>query len=160
MTELSMNEINEIKGAAENFGLSPEFIAECLNKYGPEVLAVCIEGLKNGFSVGFVIELVRLFGPVVLDFVLSLFRNSNKSMHLSAAQGLAPSDQTLADFLNDKNAANFGPILMQLLVEKIIPYIIKNYGEQITKALIESLQKAFDDKESARFLNLIKNVKA
>ena len=81
-------------------------------------------------------------------------------MHLSAAQGLAPSDQTLADFLNDKNAANFGPILMQLLVEKIIPYIIKNYGEQITKALIESLQKAFDDKESARFLNLIKNVKA
>ncbi len=155
-----MNQVNELKGAAENFGLSPEFIAECLNKYGPEVLSVCIEGLKNGFSVGFVIELVRLFGPVVLDFILSLFRTSNKSMNLAAARGMAPSDQTLADFLNDKNAANFGPILMQLLVEKIIPYIIKNYGEQITKALVEALQKAFDDKESARFLSLIQNVKA
>lgn len=160
MAELNATEVKELSSVAENFGLSPEFIAECLNKYGPEVLSVCIEGLKNGFSVGFVIELVRLFGPVVLDFVLSLFKTSNKSMQLASAQGVAPTSESLADFLNEKDAANFGPILMKLMVEKIIPYVIKNYGDQIVKALVDALQNAFEEKESARFLNLVQNVKA
>jgi hypothetical protein len=157
MAELNAAELNDLKTTAENFGLSADFIAECLNKYGPEVLSVAIEGLKNGFSVGFVIELVRLFGPVVLDFVLSLFKTSNKSFSMAEQKGLAPSDQTLADFLNDKDAQNFAPILLKLLVEKLIPYVIKNYGDQIVKALVDSLQDAFAEKETARFLSLIQS---
>lgn len=155
-----MSDVKELTNVAENFGLSQEFIAEVLSKYGPEVLSVCIEGLKNGFSVGFVIELVRLFGPVVLDFILSLFKKSNKTMQMAEAHGMGASDQSLADFLNDKNAENFAPILMKLLVEKLIPYVIKNYGDQIVHALLEAMQKAFNDKESARFLTVPNNVKA
>jgi hypothetical protein len=160
MNVLNAEEVKELTSAAENFGLSADFIAECLNKYGPEVLSVAIEGIKNGFSVGFVIELVRLFGPVVLDFILSLFKTSNKSFSMAEQKGMAPSDATLADFLNDKDAQNFAPILMKLMVEKIIPYVIKNYGDQIVKALLDALQNAFNEKESARFANLIQNVKA
>ena len=160
MTHYSAAEAKQLEETAYNFGFSTDFIAECLSRYGPEVLAVAIEGLKNGFSMGFVIEMVRLFGPVVLDFVLSIFKSGNKSMNLSMAQGVAPSDKNLAEFLNEKDAANFGPILMKLMVEKIIPYVIKNYGDQIVKALIEAMQNAFDEKETARFLSLVQNVKA
>lgn len=156
----SAAQTEELKNSAENFGFSADFIAECLSKYGPEVLAVAIEGLKNGFSMGFVIEMVRLFGPVVLDFVLSIFKMGNKSFHASLTDGVNPDGKTLAEFLNEKDAAAFGPILMKLLVEKIIPYVIKNYGDQIVKALVDALQNAFEEKESARFLNLIQNVKA
>ena len=143
----------ELMNAAENSGLSPDFVAEVLSRYGPEVLSVCIEALKNGFSVGFVIELVRLFGPVVLDFVLSLFKRSNTSLNMAVHQGMAPSDASVSDFLNDKNTENFAPILMKLLVEKLIPYVIKNYGDQIVSALLEALKKSFDEKkeESAKF---------
>ena len=79
---------------------------------------------------------------------------------MAEQKGMAPSDATLADFLNDKDAQNFAPILMKLMVEKIIPYVIKNYGDQIVKALLDALQNAFNEKESARFANLIQNVKA
>lgn len=157
MTETySAEQVSELEGVALNYGLAPETVADTLQKYGPGVLTLVIQALRSGFSVAFVLELLRQFGPVVLDFFIGLFKNSKQSMQAQAPNAsLAANNESLADFLNDKNAENFAPVLMKLLIEKIIPYIIKNYGEQILQGLLDALNKAFQEKDSARFLSLI-----
>lgn len=54
-TRYSLTDIEVMKEDALNMGASTEFIADCLNKYGPEVLSTVTEGLRNGFSFAFII---------------------------------------------------------------------------------------------------------
>jgi hypothetical protein len=63
---------------AQSLGMSPTEVAEIAAKYGPQVLSVVNSALKNGFSFTFVIECLKLFGPVVLDFVVSLFKEKQE----------------------------------------------------------------------------------
>ena len=155
MSNLSMAEVNELKLTADNYGVTPEFTAEVLTKYGPDVLAVVIKALQSGFSFSFVLEVFKRFGPVVLEFFLSLFTTSTKEMESKAQKGLVASDITLADFLNDKNTAAFAPIITKVLLDKIIPYIIENYGQQILQGILNAVKSSMDTKETARFLSLI-----
>jgi hypothetical protein len=154
-SDLTAAQIADMESTAKNFGLDPEFIAECLNKYGPDVLSLCVEAIKGGFSVGFVMELFRLFGPIVLDFVISLFTKSKSAMLSEQKLGVAASDIDLSDFLNEKNAEKFAPIIINLLLEKIVPYIIEKYGQQILQGLLDAVLSALKEKESARFLALL-----
>lgn len=155
MSNLSMAEVNELKLTADNYGVTPEFTAEVLTKYGPDVLAVVIKALQSGFSFSFVLEIFKRFGPVVLEFFLSLFTTSTKEMESKAQKGLVASDITLADFLNDKNTAAFAPIITKVLLDKIIPYIIENYGQQILQGILNAVKSSMDTKETARFLSLL-----
>ena len=61
-------DIDVMQEEALKMGASPEFLAECLQKYGPDVLSTVTEGLRNGFSISFIFESFRLFGPFVMDF--------------------------------------------------------------------------------------------
>jgi hypothetical protein len=149
----STEQVDDLKSVAGNFGIDPIHVAEILQKYGPSVLQMVISALKSGFSLSFCLELLKTFGPVVLDFVMSLFDNTKKAMDVSVSKGLVP--ESMDNFLNEKDAENFAPILVKIIVEKVIPYVIKNYGQQILQALLESLNKAFEDKESAQFLKVL-----
>lgn len=150
-----MAQVEELKLTAENYGVSPEFSAEILTKYGPDVLAVTIKALQSGFSWSFILEIFKRFGPVVLEFFLNLFTTSTKAMQEQEQKGLVASDITLADFLNDKNAAQFAPIITKVLLDKIIPYIIENYGTQILQGILTAVKSSLDSKETARFMSLI-----
>lgn len=150
-----MAQVEELKATAENYGVTPEFTAEVLTKYGPDVLAITIKALQSGFSWSFVLEVFKRFGPVVLEFFLNLFTTSTKAMQDQEQKGLVASDITLADFLNDKNAAQFAPIITKVLLDKIIPYIIQNYGTQILQGILDAVKSSMDTKETARFLELV-----
>jgi len=149
----STEQVDDLKSVAGNFGIAPAEIAEILQNYGPSVLQMIIAALKSGFSLSFCLELIKTFGPVVLDFVMSLFDNTKKAMDVNSQKGMVP--ESMEQFLNDKDAENFAPILVKVLVEKVIPYVIKNYGQQILQSLLDALNKAFEDKESAKFLQLL-----
>jgi len=149
----SREQVDDLKSVASNFGIAPAEVADILQRYGPSVLQMVISALKSGFSLSFCLELIKTFGPVVLDFVMSLFDNTKKAMDVSSQKGLTP--ESMEQFLNEKDAENFAPILVKVLVEKVIPYIIKNYGQQILQALLDALNKAFEDKESAKFLQFL-----
>ena len=149
----STEQVDDLKSVAGNFGIAPAEVADILQNYGPSVLQMVISALKSGFSLSFCMELVKTFGPVVLDFVMSLFNNTKKAMDVSSQKGIVP--ESMEQFLNEKDAENFAPILVKVLVEKVIPYIIKNYGQQILQALLDAFNKAFEDKESAKFLQLL-----
>jgi hypothetical protein len=65
----------DLKVAATGLGLDANTIADILEKYGPEVLAMVVELLRNGFSTTFIMELVQL-GPDVLQIIVNLFNSS------------------------------------------------------------------------------------
>ena len=81
-------DIDVMQEEALKMGASPEFLAECLQKYGPDVLSTVTEGLRNGFSISFIFESFRLFGPFVMDFFISLLSKKKMVANL-AAQGQA-----------------------------------------------------------------------
>ena len=60
----------ELKLSATNFGFEANWVADLLEKYGPDVLALVIEAARNGFSVAFITEFVDKLGPMVLQLIV------------------------------------------------------------------------------------------
>jgi len=81
VSAMSVEQVNKLENDAVTMGMSAPEVGEIVSKYGPDVLSVMVEALKGGFSVGFVLELFRLFGPIFLDFAISLFTEKKKMVH-------------------------------------------------------------------------------
>ncbi len=77
-TQMSMAEQTQVQSDAVAMGMAPTDVADIISKYGPDVMSTMVEGLKSGFSVPFILELFRLFGPLFLDFAISLFTEKKK----------------------------------------------------------------------------------
>lgn len=150
-TRFSMTDIEGMKTEAVNMGASTEFIADCLNKYGPEVLSTVTEGLRNGFSFAFILESFRLFGPFVLDFFISLMSknkmqaNMMEIMNQKTLGAAALSREDINNFVLNQNDDMMSANLVKVFIEKVLPYIGKKYGPLIIEAVIDAITKAIDD---------------
>ena len=152
-TRFSMADIEGMKTEAVNMGASTEFIADCLNKYGPEVLSTVTEGLRNGFSFAFILECFRLFGPFVLDFFISLMSKNKmqanmleivNQKNLGAA---AINRDDINNFVLNQNDEMMSSNLIKVFIEKILPYVGKKYGPLIIEAVIDAITKAIDEEK-------------
>ena len=141
-------DVDVMQEEALKMGASPEFLAECLQKYGPDVLSTVTEGLRNGFSISFIFESFRLFGPFVMDFFISLLSKKKMVANL-AAQGQAGFADLDSEFINalirDSNKDKISSNLLKVVVEKLLPYIFEKYGQKILEALINAVEKAIDE---------------
>jgi len=150
-TRYSLVDIEVMKESALNMGASTEFIADCLNKYGPEVLSTVTEGLRNGFSFAFILESFRLFGPFVLDFFISLMSKNKMQANLmeivnqQTLGAAALSREDINNFVKDENIDLMSSNLIKVFIEKILPYIGKKYGPLIIEAIIDAITKAVDE---------------
>ncbi len=150
--------VEQVQAQAFEMGMAPSELGDLLNQYGPQVVSVVGQALKNGFSLPFVLELVRLFGPVSLDFIISLFKAKKEV----SAQGMSDVDPFVQ--LNDlvKNDASFEtllsddtdlkealgavniqgltPKLVSVLVEKLLPFLVQKYGPQLLAAVIKGIE--------------------
>ena len=63
MSEQHVNDdqVQALSTEVQQMGMAPTEVADLLSRYGPEVLSVVVQALKNGFSMPFVLELLRLF---------------------------------------------------------------------------------------------------
>ena len=141
-------DIDVMQEEALKMGASPEFLAECLQKYGPDVLSTVTEGLRNGFSISFIFESFRLFGPFVMDFFISLLSKKKMVANLAAhgQAGFADVDSEFMDALfRDSNKDKISSNLLKVVVEKLLPYIFEKYGQKILEALIDAVEKAIDE---------------
>lgn len=59
-----------LKMDARHLGMSPGDIGDILGKYGPVVLQLAMDALKDGFSLRFIIEALATLGPVFLSSAL------------------------------------------------------------------------------------------
>ncbi len=152
-TRFSIADIEGMKTEAVNMGASTEFIADCLNKYGPEVLSTVTEGLRNGFSFAFVLESFRLFGPFVLDFFISLMSKNKMQANMmeivnqKTLGAAAINREDINNFVLNQNDEMMSSNLIKVFIEKILPYVGKKYGPLIIEAVIDAITKAIDEEK-------------
>lgn len=128
-------------------GMAPAEVGELLSRYGPEVLSVIVQALKNGFSMPFILELIRLFGPIALDFAISLF-TAKKSLSAQSEtkdpfgdlNKILQNDPEVAKVLETSELQALTPQLVSVLVEKLLPYLVKKYGPQLLAAIIQAIE--------------------
>jgi len=135
-TQMSMVEQTQVQTDAIAMGMAPPEVAEIISKYGPDVMSTIVEGLKSGFSVTFILELFRLFGPLFLDFAISLFTEKKK-------MGMAESDEEteLENLLKGSPVQGLPEELVKVLFTKLLPYVIKKYGPDMLVAVIAAIDK-------------------
>lgn len=114
---------------AQNAGMQKEVVADVMTKYGPGVLANVVEFLRHGVSVTLVMQLLQLFGPDVVSFILGLFTSASNKQFAALQAG------------EDEEAAKsaFGDVIVNLLVSKLLPAIIERYGAQILQGILTSI---------------------
>jgi hypothetical protein len=137
---MSTEQVKSLVSNAENLGMAPAEVAELLSKYGPDFLSVVTTGLKNGLSVSFVMECVKLFGPMVLDALTAIF---NKSKENVSAQGLGGvNDAVIAEVIAGKPVESIPPVILNILLEKLVPWALEKYGQEVLGAIIEAILRA------------------
>jgi hypothetical protein len=135
-TQMSMAEQTQVQSDAVAMGMAPTDVADIISKYGPDVMSTMVEGLKSGFSVPFILELFRLFGPLFLDFAISLFTEKKK-------MGMTESDEEveLEKLLKGSPVQGLPEELVKVLFTKLLPYVIKKYGPDMLAAVITAIDK-------------------
>jgi hypothetical protein len=111
-----------LKASAAEFGFDPGWIADILQKYGPDVLALAVEAVRNGLSVSLVIEIVQKFGPGLLQFIVNWLQS--KSFKKLGASGssvvvngpvIPGVDTSLIDIIIQQ----YLPVIMQQLMANV-----------------------------------------
>ena len=129
-----------LKVSAMELGFDGDWIADVLETWGDEILSAVVDIARNGISVDFIVETLRKFGPLLLDFVSGLL-NRRTSMGLTGevvpgavAQGI---NSAFLDTLVEK--------FMPQILEKILPELLDKFGSKIfeflTKWLLNLLNK-------------------
>ena len=134
----------DIQLEAQSFGISVEQASEILTKYGPQVLSVIIAGLKGGLSLSFLMESLKLFGPMVVEFLSTLFVEKKKQLEENAAQGLVAQDTSVANALKG-GVDSLPPAVTTILLEKLLPWALDRYGQQIIQAIMEAIMKGMKE---------------
>lgn len=135
-----MADKEELRLSAVNFGFDGGWIADIMQQWGDEVLALAIEATRNGLSVGLVVEILSKFGPSVLDFFVNLLGKKK----MMAAGDVIPGpiiegmDSAFVDLIVEK-------YLPQIL-EKFLPLILEKFGPQLMQLLAEMLLKNLTNK--------------
>ena len=129
----------DIQLEAQSFGISVEQASEILTKYGPQVLSVIIAGLKGGLSLS-----LKLFGPMVVEFLSTLFVEKKKQLEENAAQGLVAQDTSVANALKG-GVDSLPPAVTTILLEKLLPWALDRYGQQIIQAIMEAIMKGMKE---------------
>lgn len=135
----------DVQLEAQSFGLSPEMAAEILGKYGPQVLTVIVAGLKSGLSLSFLLETLKLFGPMIVEFLSTLFTEKKKQVDAEVAKGLVAQDTTVADALAKGGVDGLPPAVANILMEKLLPWALDKYGQQIIQAIMEAIMKGMKE---------------
>jgi hypothetical protein len=140
VSALSTEQTAALENDAIQLGMSAPEVGEIIGKYGPDLLSVMVEALKGGFSVSFVLELFRLFGPIFLDFAISLFTEKKK-------MGMTENDEEaeLETLLKGSRIEGLPEELVKVLFTKLLPYVIKKYGPDVLEAIVDAITKLTDD---------------
>lgn len=120
--------VETLKENAIGMGFDSSWIADILEKYGPDILNLAIQLANNGFSVAFIVEMLQRFGPYILQFLLNLLNNWKV---FGIAGDVAPSD----DVVVQTAAETWLPSIL----ERILPQLVEKYAAEIADALVKFL---------------------
>jgi len=150
---LSMVESTSVQDQSIALGMAPSDVADVIGRYGPEVLSVLNEALKNGLSLSFVLELLRLFGPIFIDFVISFFMQKK---NLGMVETDAKSE--LEALLTGNTYEGLPDALVKTLFTKLLPYVVEKYGPEIVLAIINAISDLTKEKTKIQEWNMVSSL--
>lgn len=142
----------------QRYGISFTEIADILAKWGPAVLNVVINGLRNGITLALLREILETFGPLVLESVVYLHTSTPSTyeaprpksvLHHTGKLKSAPAPAMVGA---DRLRADVPPIFVAEevdsfdvsnpiveLIKQFLPALIDKYGPQILAWLKEAI---------------------
>lgn len=146
----SDEEIRNLTTDVVNKGMTETEVGDLIQKYGPAVLTIIAEGLRNNFSISFIMETIRNFGPNVLEFLLSMFSQiimqANYQENLEAKKlGVVLSKKAdLENLIKDGKMGGLSSLILKTVVKQFLPKIVDLYGKEILDAIVQALINAVD----------------
>lgn len=131
------NDVDQLKASATNFGFAADWSDEVLKNYGSNTLSLSVEAARSGLSAGGITEILKLLGPVVLEFLVELL-NRRKMKGFNAGQIIT------GDIIQGVDAS-FIEILIEkflpIILERFLPQILENFGPQLIQWIMDILIK-------------------
>jgi hypothetical protein len=138
VTAMSVEQIDILKASAQDFGFDRGVIADILEKFGPDVLALVVEAARNGFSIQWIMDTFNKFGPTVLRFLSDLFSRNMAMAEVPMSFDGSPQTGVV---INGDLIEGMDSNLISTLLEKLLPMLLEKYGPM----LIDFLMKLFLD---------------
>ena len=136
-----------LKAQVVGFGFDPSYIADLIQKFGPDLLGIVVEAVRQGLSVATIKDIVEKFGPDVLNLLLGVLNNKSAKAFAGDQGVVIPGGVVVADQaggLIDIILQNFLPQVLQKLLPVLVqqlPQLLQQYGPQLLQLLTSLIQQ-------------------
>lgn len=121
----AMQASQDLQQSAANFGFDPAWIADVVEKYGPEVLAVVVEAARGGFSIQLIQDVMQKLGPLVLELLVNLLNKQKMARSFTGDEQMG--DQVMSIDIG----------LIEVLVQKYLPLLLEKFGPQLVQMAVD-----------------------
>lgn len=136
-----MENCDEMRLSASNFGFDMNWVADVLEKFGQDVLSLAIEAARHGLSATLVIEMIDKLGKGVVEFIVDILNNKSMVGMANPMEG---------EIVNGPVLEGVDSSVLNVIIEKWLPLIINNYlplilekyGPQLIQALLDLFLKS------------------
>ena len=131
-------------------GMAAGEVTELVGKYGPEILSTLAEGLRNNFSVSFIMETIKNFGPNVLEFMLTMFSeiimqaNHQENQQVKSFSVNPKSKEELQNLIKDGKMGGLSTLVLKVVTKQILPKVVELYGKEILDSIVSAITNAVD----------------
>ena len=143
---MSVDQIDAVKVAAQNFGFENYMISGILDKFGPEVLSLLVEAARSGFSVTWIVDTLNRFGPNVLQFFMDLWGKNVAIAAQNAPAGMAATEVHTGVILTGEVVEGMDTNMITTMLEKLLPMIVEKYGPQLIQMVMDLIMNAIKPK--------------
>jgi len=140
---MSVEQIDILKASAQDFGFDSGAVADILEKFGPDVLALLVELARSGFTIQWIMDTFNKFGPTVLQFLQDLFTRNMAIAEVPLSVDGSPQTGVVID---GQIVEGLDSNLITTLLEKFLPLILEKYGPQLIEYLIKMVLDAIKPK--------------
>lgn len=150
VSALSVEQVQALCVSAQSFGFSAEDVDAVRAQHGDEVLSLMTEAARSGFSIGFVMDILKRFGPAVLQFLYELWNEQ------VMAAGVAAQSSGEAIVLEGPLVQGVQEGIVNMLLNKLLeqlpnllPVLLEKYGDQVLKLIVDTLLKVLAKQSAA-----------
>jgi hypothetical protein len=131
----------ELKTSAMGFGFDASWVADILQNWGDDVLSLAIEAARHGLSVTLVVDILKVFGPSILEFLVEFLNKRSMAMQQqkfgAEVDGIAAPVKGLQAGFIDVIIDKYLPIIF----ENYLPLVAEKYGPQLIQLLVEMVMR-------------------
>ena len=127
-------ELQTLKESALSVGFDHGFVADVMEKLGPDVLTTLVDAVKSGFSADTAKQLLIKTGPTLLQIMTQLLVHTSGT---SVAAKLATGELVVGEEVKLLDSA-----LLQVLLQKFLPQLLEQFAPQLIQYILDLVTKS------------------